>query len=614
MNTSNNIENKDQINDISSKNDYKLKNIIKREKKLAAIRKNILELDSTKALDRILDSNMPATLIQSFPAQDFYFLMYHIGVEDFIPILSMASFEQWEYILDMEVWDNDIINLPRMTKTLELLFEADPKRLMRWLINEKPDFIEYYFFKNIQVRIRKHDEDPSDFGDGYNTIDDVFYVKFPEIPDTLPDYLSDQINIEDLKKDRQISENLIMTMLNTVADMDLSVYQSLLLESCSILSAETEENQLRLKNIRLAEKGFYPHYEAVGIYQPVASPDKLRIRPEKYIKAPVYGTNLPLPPQYTSNFLSHNTLFTQSFTLIEENLLLNLENEFAALVNRLISADKKSIHAEDDLKQVINKACDYLSLGLELIHSGKDKCLPGQGAVIIKRYWLEDIFRIASAAGIKLKAKAATWYEKSFPNQQSLPLHFIGEQWLGLVGGLLIERPMYFDNYKTGVLYREFASKEDIIRTSRQLDELIVFDKIIQIICPEVKKTTYVDINYKNILLTLWAKNRLGMDSSLSPIPMNKFKAFFKELFAFEEDKKKIDYTGTINIDKRKDLVLWLLEQHEIKTKIKQKEKFFKTIQPVFKELFDELENEYGTVKPNDLDPVFIPHFILNLN
>ena len=621
-NSNSNSNSSNSNSNSSGKIDYKLENIIKKEKKLAATRKDILKLDSSKALNTILNSDMPATLIQSFPEQDFYFLMYQIGLDDFVPILSMASFEQWEYILDMEVWNNDMIDIPQMTRSLELLFKADPKRLMRWLINEKPEFIEYYFFKNIQVRIREHDEDPSDFEDGYRTIDDVFYVKFPEIPDTLPDYLSEHIDIAELKKNRQASEELITAMLNTVADMDLSVYHSLLLESCSIISAETEENQLRWKNIRLSEKGFYPYYEAVGIYQPVDHPDRLRRKPTKYIKAPVYGTDLPAPPQYPAGLLSHDSLFAQSFALIEENILLNLENEFSALVNRLISADKKSIHEKNDLEQMIKKACSYLDLGIGLIHGRKTQCLPGHGAAIIKKYWLEDIFRIASAAGIKLKAKAEKWYKKSFTKQNSLPLSFMGEQWFGLLGGLLLERPMYFDNYETGTLYREFSAPADIQQTSNKIDQLMAFDKIIEIICPEIEKNPPVYMNYQNILLTLWAKNRLGMDSSLSPIPMNEFKAFFKELFAceqnnennlkdYENNNEKTDAGKKIDINKRKDLVLWLLEQPDINSKIKNKETFFKTIQPAFNALFDELENEYGHVKPDDLDPELISHFIV---
>lgn len=593
----------------NNSNNYKLQNIINKEKKLAAIRKDILALDSNKALDMILGSNLPATLVQSFPDQDFYFLMYRIGVDDFIPILSLGSYEQWEYIIDMDVWDGDRIDLPQMTKTLGLLFKADSKRLMRWIINEKPELLEYYFFKNMQVRIREHDEDPSDFDDGYRTIDDVFYVKFPEIPDILPDYLKDRNDVEKLKKDRQASEELILAMLNTVADMDLSVYQSILLESCSIISAEAEESQLRLKNVRLAEKGFFPHYEAVGIYQP-STLENLRKKPEKYLRAPVYGTSLPLPPQYPAGLLSNNSLFAKSLALVDDNMLLNLESEFAALVNRLISADKKTIHEKEDLEQIIKKACSFLDLGLGLIHGEKNQCLPGQGAVLIRKYWLEDIFRIASAAGIRLKRKAEKWYIKSFPRQNNLPLRFFGEKWFGLMGGLLLDRPMYFDNYKSGVLYREFACPADIQTSSENLDQLILFDRIIQALCPGI--TLPLNVNYKNIILTLWARNRLGLDLSLSPIPINTFKKFFEQLFAFEKDTEKTALIKTISADKRKDLLLWLSEQLSINTSVEQKQKeLCKTIQPVLTELFDELEDEYGTIKPDDLDSRLISHFLL---
>jgi len=91
--------------------DYQLANIQKRELKLRTQRHGILTSDPEKALDMILSAPSPATLIQSFPDQDLYYLMHKIGPYDFIPVLSMARSDQWEYILDVEVWDNDDQNL-----------------------------------------------------------------------------------------------------------------------------------------------------------------------------------------------------------------------------------------------------------------------------------------------------------------------------------------------------------------------------------------------------------------------------------------------------------------------------------------------------------------------
>ncbi|MGD9733729.1 MAG: DUF6178 family protein, partial [Desulfamplus sp.] len=118
---------------------YQLINAINKEKKLAAIRSEIMEMPAEKALDFILDASFPANLVQSFPDQDLHFMMYHIGKEDFIPVLSLASSQQWEYILDVEVWDNDRFNINKITNTLALLYKADPERLLRWAVKEKTE-------------------------------------------------------------------------------------------------------------------------------------------------------------------------------------------------------------------------------------------------------------------------------------------------------------------------------------------------------------------------------------------------------------------------------------------------------------------------------------------
>ncbi|MDX2509715.1 MAG: DUF6178 family protein, partial [Desulfobacterales bacterium] len=62
---------------------YKLANIRKKELKLAQQREEILKLEPEAAVDSLLSSLQPATLIQSFPSQDLYFLMHSVGQEDF---------------------------------------------------------------------------------------------------------------------------------------------------------------------------------------------------------------------------------------------------------------------------------------------------------------------------------------------------------------------------------------------------------------------------------------------------------------------------------------------------------------------------------------------------
>ena len=71
---------------------------------------------------------------------------------------------------------------------------------------------------------------------------------------------------------------------------------------------------------------------------------------------------------------------------------------------------------------------------------------------------------------LDLKWRAEKWREKSWFENQGLLLGFWSEEWLGVLGGLLIKKPLFFDNYKTGVLYREFVSMEDITWVMQTMD------------------------------------------------------------------------------------------------------------------------------------------------
>lgn len=579
-----------------SKN-YKLINIQKKELKLRAQRHEILVSGSEKALDLILDSPAPTTLVQSFPDEDLYYLMHKIGPYDFIPVLSMARSEQWEYILDVEVWDNDRLDLEYMTKTFDLLFKADPQRLLRWVIKEKPDFFEFYLFKNMEIIIREHDEFPPEDFDDYVTIDDKFYFRFPDKP---PKIEGDDDEEMPESKDTEETWELIEKMVKAVAQMDLSIFHGLLLETAAILPAEVEEEQFRLKNLRLAEKGFLPAHEAIGIYQPTRL-SSLRKRPANDLfDRKTLDPDIPLPPQFFSQFIKGDDLFVKSLELFDPESILHLESELAALINKVISADKIKLKAREDLEKAIVKTCAHLNLGLEVILKGDLK--PALARDVIQKHFLEDIFRTGSRAGIKLKTKAINWFRQSFMNKSELPLSFLGEEYLGVTGGLFLERPLYYDNYATGKLYRNFKSLSDIAATDKALEQIIALDAVIGKLNADIKSFKQGVLTYKTLILTLWAKDRLNLPPTLEPIDIKIFKDFFIALFA----KSASDEIEQIQL---KDLILWTSE----KTGIDETD-FEKAFHEVLTNLIKELESDYGTVSPENIDPRFIPHFLLREN
>jgi hypothetical protein len=589
--------------------DHHLANRQNRELKLRAQRSQILKMDAEAALDAVLDAPAPATLVQSFPDQDLYYLMHRIGPSDFIPVLSMAASDQWEYILDVEVWDGDRLDTRVMTRAFDLLFKADPERFLRWIITEKPDYFEFYLSRHMEIFIREHDEVPPDDFDDYMTLDDKFYFRFPE--ENQPD---DPDPDEDapLSEDVQTPE-LIDAMVRKVAEMDLSVFHGLMLETLNVLPAETEEEQFRLKTIRLAEKGFLPFHEAIGIYQPTPL-TALRKRPKTHLfSSDTFDPDLPLPPQCFTQFLAGDHLFVKALALVPADFIITLESELAALINKVISADRLKVRDADTLTKTIRKTAAFLSLGLESIL--KEQIRLESAADLIQTHYLEDLFRTGARAGVQLKTAVNNWYKNSFIQQRKLPLRFLGETYLGVMGGLLLDRPLYFDNYATGEMYRHFASLSDIQVTRQAVDRIMGIDGLLAGLDPDIASFKKGILTYKSLILTLWAKDRLGLAPDLSPIDIAAFKPFFSALFAEDpglgrtaihgrniEDDTPIDPDQPKDI-RSDDLVLWA--SAAIGTDLPG------PVTDLLKDLVSEIREEYAFIHPDRIDPRFMPHFLL---
>ncbi len=321
-------------------------------------RKELLTLPPEKTMQRILESAQPAALVHSFPEQDLYFLIHDIGAEDASPLLALASDRQWEYVLDIETWQRDRLEPMALTRWLDLLYRSDARRTVKWLVEQKTELLTLYLFKNIEVRVCEHDQDPSEFGEDFFTLDSVFYVRI-----TGPLFASES-ELGDIEKKNY--RDFLTKLIQSLAAFDHVAYQALLLEAAHIIPTESEEEAYRLRNVRLAEKGFLPFEEAVGVYQPLTA-RQLAGRNHKILPLTAAEISVPVP-LYPSGVLESGSIFSGALAKIEtEAVLEQLQTEFAGLCNRIIAADFAPVHSKDDLQAVVKKANGFLSIGLETL-------------------------------------------------------------------------------------------------------------------------------------------------------------------------------------------------------------------------------------------------------
>ncbi len=567
-----------------------------RIRQLAETRQRILTKTPEQALSAILDHPQPAALVHSFPEEDLHFLINDIGSDNALPLIALASNRQWEYLLDMEVWNKDQLNYQQATNWLQLLLQGDPDRLVKWCFDEKLEFLELYLFRNIELRVREPDQVPSDFGDGYFTDDDTFYVRFVDYPVATPE--------EEAFKARR--NEMLRELLQRVSVFDHYRYQGLLMETVSVIPGETEEELFRLRNVRLGEKGFLPFHEAIGVYQPLR-PGDLAARGRKAIRQPSPEDFHYPVPQFAATFLDGDNLFVRALKAIREFYVIQqLQVELASLCNQVISADQEIIRGRDQLKSVVSKVSGYLSSGLELMTATTVGNREPEASALLRRHLLADIFRTGFAGALQLKWRATRWREDSWCQAQQLDLTFWGEAWLGLLGGLLIDRPQYYDPSRAGSSYRDFQTRQEIEATAGGLDQVMALDRLFKRMAVPMAPVAGIRLlTYKNLLLTLWARASLQIapiaaDTPTITIPLSAFKTFYSALWTYHQGHR------IIGDEKKTEFIEWVADASGLSPA-----DLTDGLGAVFEALFDDIEGELAPVETSNLDPRYVQLFLL---
>ena len=521
-------------------------------------------------------------------------MLHEIGPEDALPLLAHASGRQAEFILDQEVWQKDRIDLDITARWLQLMVAADADRFRKWLMREKTDLLEYFLHAAVVVVIREHDQDPSDFGEGFTSFDNVFYFKI--IPPPTDEDTSGNAETESKRK------TLVHRLLSEMADEDHVLYQKILLEAVHLLPAEAEEDAYRWRNVRLSEKGFLPFEEAVGIYQP---PTAAQIQTQR--RAAPYAAKgeerVMAVPASPIDLLKKERLYSEALAVLDrEAEQRQFSEEFAVLCNRIIVADQALVKNRKDLSTVVKKACGYINIGLEKLSREKEKTAI---SALIRQYPVAALFSYGFGCALSLKWKAEKWLDKSWFKENGMGLGFWGETWLGIIGGVLIKKPLFHDTRLSDSLYREFETLAEIENTRAALTDIITFDRMLSLVAvspPKEKRNRPQQgfISYKNFILTLWARAFLNLPESAVPIPRRDFEPFYQALWDRTKAPAKIVQTM------KTAFLKWLADKTGMAP-----EKISEDLGHVLEDLFNEVETEYGPVAYGNLDPRFVHHFLL---
>ena len=314
---------------------------------------------------------------------------------------------------------------------------------------------------------------------------------------------------------------------------------------------------------------------------------------------------LPAPP-FSTTFLGEDNRFVRALKGIADvSILQQLQVELAGLCNRVIAADQIVVRNRDQLHAAVAKVSAYVSIGLERIAAERTDRRDASTQVI-RQYLLADIFRIGFGCALDLKWRAQRWHRGSWCRAQDLKLPFWGEHWLGRLGGLLIDRPQFYDPDRPDARYRDFNTLAEIETTRKALDQVVAVDQLfgqLQVVGSGLSHQVRLD--FKNLLLTQWARHRLKLPpvdapSSDPAIGLADFRRFYDTLWTSSATGR------TINDACKADFLDWMADASGWST-----DALSHQLGKVFETLFDEIEEELAGVTSGSHDPRHVHLFLL---
>lgn len=472
-----------------------------------ALRRALKEFSGTELLKVILELPNARQVVEELAPTDFFWLVKKIGEEDSLPLLEMASKEQWQHLMDLEVWRKDRIRMDQVALWLKRLHGVDAERLVQWLLEEGSLLANFFLGRLLDLTVRDHDTD--EVPEGFFSLDAVYYlrVRDPEQEDWIRELMAD------------------------IARLDYGGYQRLVLGLLEYLPSEAEEELYRLRSVRLAEQGFLPWEEAQAVYSPLSPEALVEGRPEVAGALELVDEERDLVPMIPLDKGEIGGLLARVLEGIQDPLSLDrIRLEFAALANQIISAEGIAVSDLEVMSRACRRAASYLNLGLEGLSCGD----MFRAAELVAGRALVSIFRVGYGMALKLGWEGRKWVQGSWFRKMGLKPGFWGDRWGSMLEGLLQRRPAYFPGAQQAEEPRDFRHVEELEEASRTLERLKILDGLLERLLErypwEPRLLADPEADFRPLLFNLWGRWIMGKEPEIAPMGLGDATSLLKLL------------------------------------------------------------------------------------
>lgn len=401
----------------------------------------IMQCPDNHKQNLLLLSDKAKEVVRATPAEEIYHMVKMIGEQDALPILSLATSGQLQFIFDLEWWVGDKFQPKRALDWMVLLEQCDEPKALEWFMTE--EFDQKVMLAQALIKVYKRDE----MTDSYEGVEGLEHFS----PDGVYDIFFKIQEPGPIKKLLLLLRSDFPSVFNSL--MEAVIWYSL---------TATVEMAYHWRMVRISEKGFPDMEEAFGVYS-LLNAESLKLAAPVSEDCDDEGVRR-IPPYYILARADASTFLGQCAGLLEDgNRLDAIHWELVRLANKVMVADREDPTNIETREKVMRKVLGYVNIGLDLAAEGDLL----KGKKLLERSWTQFLFQAGYHRLMGLK-----WRAESFLKEEGTYLDFllnaIEKEWLAA----LIHRFPCVPDFEQGegfLQVKDFETLDDV----RRMDVLL---------------------------------------------------------------------------------------------------------------------------------------------
>jgi len=334
-----------------------------------ALAQQLAGLTGRKKVDALLDAPDPRALVRSLPAEDLYFTLKEVGIDDAHELVTLASPAQFRSFVDLDCWRRDGLQPRALLPWLRAALEGDD--FAKKLRTLDVEIVELLLRETVDVWDREEDPDREPLGHPWTSPEGRYVLDF-------------KLEGEDLQAlQRAVGSYYDEDPLQAVRFLEAVRWE---------LPSELEETALRFRTGRMADLGFPELEQALKLYAYV-DPDAA---------LPTESSRPDEPPGFFLASLGSRGFLDEALAKLPADGPLRIDRELAYVFNGALVADGVEPGDLDGVRRQLAAARDHLALGLEYTAQGD----AARGAELLLTVPIARIFQVASGLTLKRKFRA----------------------------------------------------------------------------------------------------------------------------------------------------------------------------------------------------------------